>query len=605
MGVKRFSGSTRLAQLIVPTVALLTLAGVFLIQTPSPVKGVAANEIAWATDVTAGGSHSCAIYNLGTPYCWGDNGDGQLGTGNTTNHLRPYPVNISGLVTGLVFKQISAGFFHTCAVVGLSGSDASDAVYCWGKNDRGQLGLGTANSTPVTAPTAVTSPSGLVAKKVAAGFAHTCAIYGAAGSNFADKAYCWGNNDEGALGDGTGYYDYGTSTFTTLPTSRVSPNPVVTTLMSSSVSDISAGAMTSCTVAGGVTYCWGANGSGQLGSGTLHSSSSPVASVSSTTNASAGWFFGCTITSGSAMSCWGDNTSGQLGTGDNSSSQNARPVSNLGGSGKLVKQIATGYAHTCAIAGASGVATNDALYCWGENADGQILNGTTGTNTNLPGLAVLTNVPSGQIPKKVATGWAHTMAIYGSPDSQISGDVYGCGDNSDGQVGDNTSNSCDVLVPVDTTDVVGLDISIGLSSHSVAFSVEPTSTGESGGSIATVTTLVPTGYSLTIEADGSDLVCNVGSTPPTIPSLVSDGAFPAGESRWGWNLGTLVSGSWQAPTTWQTIPVGSPKLIASTNSASALAGDDYGIYFGARVNYQQEPCNDYTQDVTLTATSKP
>ena len=602
MKIKNLTKKVKLTQLTMfLVVTFILIGGILIFAGPEPASGVASNEVAWATDVTAGGSHSCAIYNLGTPYCWGDNSDGQLGTGDGINHSRPYPVNISGIPAGYVFKQISAGFFHTCAVAGLSGSDSSDAIYCWGKNDRGQLGLGVADSTLVTVPTAVTNPVGLVAKKVSAGFAHTCAIYGASGNNASNVAYCWGNNDEGQLGDGSGVYDTTSQTFTTLPTSYYSPHAVLTTQMSGSVMDISAGAMSSCASTSAGLFCWGAGGSGQLGDGDINSSSSPALTVSSgNSTASVGWFYGCAIISG-AMNCWGDNTSGQLGTGNNTSTLIGVPVTSFGGS--IVKQIATGYAHSCAITGDTSDDTNDALYCWGENADGQILNGTTGVSTNMPEAADLYNVPSGYIPKKVATGWAHTMAIYSLPDNQVSGEVYGCGDNSSGQVGDNTTNSCDIMVPIDTTDVAGIDISLDLEVSGVAFSVSPSSTGESGHNVATVTTELPTGYTLTMQSNGANLVCSSGSAAgQTIPSLAANGVFPAGESHWGWNLGTYSAGAWQAPTTWQTVPVATPAMIASTNNASATAGDDYGIFFGVRVDAATQPCDSYDQTLVLTAT---
>ncbi len=582
--------------------ATLVVSLAFLTFSAPVAKGVASDEIAWATDITAGGSHSCAIYNLGTPYCWGSNDDGQLGTGNTTNRARPFPVDISGLAAGLVFKQISAGFFHTCAVVGLSGSDASNSVYCWGKNDRGQLGLGVANSTLVLSPTAVANPGGLVAKKVSSGFAHTCAIYGDSGSDSNDRAYCWGNNDEGQLGDGSGVYNSGSQTWTTLPTSRFAPY-AVTSL--TAVNDISAGAMSSCASAASGLYCWGGGGSGQLGNGANDSSSTPVAALVSSVDVATGWFYACGALSNYSndMMCWGDNTSGQLGTGDNTSSTGGVAVTGLGGLNN--KQIAAGYAHTCTIAGGAGDNSNDTLFCWGENADGQILNGSSGTNTNAPAAVNLANVPSGYVPKKVAAGWAHTMVVYGLPDSYTSDMIFGCGDNSDGQVGDNTMNSCDALVPIDTTDVEGIDISLELDVSSVQFSVTPSSAGESGRNVATVTTKMPTGYSLAMQANGSNLVCSSGAaTGQTIPSLTADGVLPAGESRWGWNLGTFTSGSWQEPATWRTIPFASPVLVAQTSSASASDGDDYGIFFGARVNALTKPCDSYDQTLTLTATMK-
>src|SRR5437773_11735111 len=82
------------------------------------------------SDVTAGGSHTCALTSAGTTYCWGANDHGQLGDGTTT--MRTSPVLVAG---GLTFVSLSAGGSHTCGVT-VSGA------YCWGANGNGQLGSG-------------------------------------------------------------------------------------------------------------------------------------------------------------------------------------------------------------------------------------------------------------------------------------------------------------------------------------------------------------------------------------------------------------------------------------------------------------------------------
>src|SRR5262245_41883940 len=81
--------------------------------------------------VWLGRGHTCATMADGTARCWGSNGNGQLGDGTTTPHLRPAPVaGISGVT------YIALGLNHTCAVT-------PSGVYCWGANARGQLGDGT------------------------------------------------------------------------------------------------------------------------------------------------------------------------------------------------------------------------------------------------------------------------------------------------------------------------------------------------------------------------------------------------------------------------------------------------------------------------------
>jgi len=119
--------------------------------------------------VTAGLRHSCGLTAGGTAYCWGNDAP------------MPEPV------AGLSFTTLVAGNEHTC------GLTADGTAYCWGENDRGQLGDGTVGP-PETTPVAVATPMKFVS--LAPSFAHTCGI-GADG-----RAYCWGWNRRGQLGNG-------------------------------------------------------------------------------------------------------------------------------------------------------------------------------------------------------------------------------------------------------------------------------------------------------------------------------------------------------------------------------------------------------------------
>ncbi|NBT26803.1 MAG: hypothetical protein EBT09_09680, partial [Actinobacteria bacterium] len=126
-------------------------------------------------------------------WCWGGNWAGQLGDG-TSGIDRTAPVAVTG---ELVFASLVAGEFHTCGVEGRTGK-----VWCWGSNSTGQLGDGTSgngnwsDSANRSAPVAVSG--GRVFASLAAGSDHTCGLE--AGT---DKAWCWGGNGYGQLGDGT------------------------------------------------------------------------------------------------------------------------------------------------------------------------------------------------------------------------------------------------------------------------------------------------------------------------------------------------------------------------------------------------------------------
>jgi alpha-tubulin suppressor-like RCC1 family protein len=136
------------------------------------------------THVVAGGSHSCGVATDGRAFCWGDNRYGEIGDGTTTQRVVPTAT------VGPAFSGVSAGGGHTCGVT------PAKALYCWGYHLFGQTGTGqSGNETPQPRPTLV--PGGRLFATVSGGIFHTCAV------TTGSRAYCWGNNQLGELGDGT------------------------------------------------------------------------------------------------------------------------------------------------------------------------------------------------------------------------------------------------------------------------------------------------------------------------------------------------------------------------------------------------------------------
>jgi alpha-tubulin suppressor-like RCC1 family protein len=264
---------------------------------PTPV---AASGITTASQVTASEYQSCALLAAGNVDCWGDNGDGQLGDGTTTN--RSTPVAVGGITTA---TQIAAGAFQSCALL------AVGSVDCWGYNLYGQLGNGTttSSSTPVTV-TGITT-----ATQITAGADHTCALL-AAGT-----VDCWGNNYYGQLGNGT---------------TTSSSTPVTVTGISTAA-QITAGYYNTCALlAGGHVDCWGYNFDGELGDGTAAGPETcglyddpcstapvPVSGITTARQISAGGDpaadsdggHACAVLTDGAVRCWGANFDGQLGDG--------------------------------------------------------------------------------------------------------------------------------------------------------------------------------------------------------------------------------------------------------------------------------------------------
>ena len=207
------------------------------------------------------------------------------------------------------------------------------------------------------------------AKQSSAGFYHSCAIV------LNDKAYCWGSNNNGQLGNGS-------TTSSRVPVA-VNMSGV---LAGKTIKQISVEFSTNCVVASdNKVYCWGGNNNGQLGNGSTANSRVPVAVNMSGVLAgktikqiSAGGDHSCVIASDDKLYCWGFNSNGELG--NNSSVSSSVPVAvNTDGvlAGKVIKQMSAGFSNTCAVDSGYGI------YCWGYNSNGQLGNNST-NNSRVP-----------------------------------------------------------------------------------------------------------------------------------------------------------------------------------------------------------------------------
>ena len=138
-----------------------------------------------AAALASGASHACAFDNNDV-LCWGAGTSGQLGDGQTSDSSTPVKVGGFSGATG----AIAAGGAHSCAVASAGGGET--ALFCWGANASGQLGLGSAGTPHPQA--ASTGLAGVT--QVVAGTSHTCALTSGA-------VRCWGGNDQGQTGADT------------------------------------------------------------------------------------------------------------------------------------------------------------------------------------------------------------------------------------------------------------------------------------------------------------------------------------------------------------------------------------------------------------------
>lgn len=322
--------------------------------------------------VSAGSGHTCGVTVAAFAYCWGDNEDGQLGNGTSSEPGSFTPSPVAG---GLRFAQIEAGSAHTCGVT-------TDHVgYCWGFNNQGQVGDGTSGGDRVS-PTPIAG--GLAFRLVVAGSNHSCGV------TTADAAWCWGLNSVGQLGDGTttasevpvqvtgglsfaGLARTGVCGFTTGGDGYCwggTTSVPVQVGAGTSFDLLDGSGVHRCGVAPDAAgWCWGLNTFGQLGDGTTTNRGSPTAVAGGLSWAlirPAG-VFTCGVTTGAVAYCWGDNSAGALGDGTTTQRTAPTPV----GGGLSVVEVSTGPAHAC------GVTVSGGLYCWGDNDSGQLGDGTT------------------------------------------------------------------------------------------------------------------------------------------------------------------------------------------------------------------------------------
>ena len=341
--------------------------------------------------VVVGGSHSCALLDDGTVACWGDNGVGQLGIG-TMGGAYPVPSVVSGLSD---IVDVSASFDSTCSLT------ASGEVYCWGDNGEGQLGVDPSVAEDVLRPTRVLGLTDAIG--VSVGWFVGCAVHrdgrvscwgnnfsGALGRGTMDDgihpspalvqqlanvvqvaagsasvcallvdgtARCWGDNDYGQLGAGA--VDDG-----------IVPTPT-RAFEGHELSEVEAGNRNTCGITvGGRLVCCGENDDAQLGTGVADSDPHPVPSVVPgvlDVAASAVCHSGtCAIKSDGSLACWGEE--GQDSPGSVSGVGPFRDV---------------GVGNTTCTVGQNGV-----VECWGSNFFGGLGVGRRDTGDHLVPAAV-------------------------------------------------------------------------------------------------------------------------------------------------------------------------------------------------------------------------
>jgi alpha-tubulin suppressor-like RCC1 family protein len=278
------------------------------------------------------------------------------------------------------------------------GVTAPGVAYCWGDNDDGQLGDGTRTQRLTPTPVA----GGLTFKSFAVGTVHTC------GLTMDGTAYCWGFSGLGAFGDGS---------------TGLRQQPTVAAPGMTFDSIVAGNDFTCGLTPLGAAYCWGRGTSGELGNGGVTSSATPVpvSGGIAFSGLTAGGSFVCGLDTGGKAYCWGADFFGSLGDGSSATedgvTRRAAPVEVAGG--LRFKSLSAGYQTAC------GVAASGAAYCWGYNF-GAIGDGTL-DNRSRPVL-----VAGGLTFESISSGTAQSCGV--TTDRVL----YCWGNNSNGEVGDGT-----------------------------------------------------------------------------------------------------------------------------------------------------------------------
>jgi len=354
------------------------------------------------------GTSMYAILDNGTVAAWGSNGNGQLGTGNTTTQTTPTVINVGGKTV----KQIFTGSKTACAVT------TDSLLYCWGRNDYGELALGSGTvGTTISSPTQVNLGTGRtvyeakIADTVGIGTDIMCVIL----DNY--SLNCAGYNVNGQLGDGT-FANKNVLTAINLGSGITAKKLYF--LIATSVD----GSIGTCVIDNNNGLkCWGNNTYGKLGVGSSSGSLTTPAtvnvgfglSVKKLINSSAR-YTACAILSDDSLKCWGENGGGQVG--DNTYVNRTAPVSVMVGVGRFVKNVFefnnSWYS----------VLDNNTLASWGFNYRGQLGVGNTVDQITPQAVSL-----SGQLVSTVKTTDYLTCLLT------TTGNVWCAGDNTYGSVG--------------------------------------------------------------------------------------------------------------------------------------------------------------------------
>ena len=480
-------------------------------------------------DVSAGSFHTLALLDDGTVWAWGRNEDGQLGDGSTTISLTPVRVAGLGGITA-----ISAGGSHSLAF-----RESDGKVWAWGSNSSRQLGL--PSTTTFSATPVEVGGLAAIASVVACG-QHNLAL------DSSGAAWGWGANAFGQLGDGT---------------TAETETPVAVQL--SGVEAIGCGFAHSMAVAqGGSVFTWGLNSFGQLGQGRQDGPVDPnpvpaiVPGPTDVVDVDGGNLHCLARTATGDLWTWGYNTEGQVGNGEVTPA-NTGVLSAVKLSLTSVVDIAAGGIHSAAVD------STGTVWAWGSNDLGAL--GTNRTGVSLVPAAVLTSTSV----TALTAGGAHTLVVR---EPAASSSALASGLNAAGQLGDGSTASSAMAVPVSMSSPVGA-LAAGRA-HSVAILADGSLRawgGNSRGQLGVIGGDSATPVEVLVPLAGDQAIAAVAAGDLHSLALRSDGTV----WTWGDNAsGQLGDGTFDSSPVPRQVP-GLPEIVAiAAGGAHSLAVSPLG-----------------------------
>ena len=358
--------------------------------------------------MSAGFGFTCALDTQGAAYCWGRNDHGQLGNGTASDKTSPTKVS-----TNVRFAAISSARAHTCAIA------IDGLAYCWGSNtldESAGINIGTDQLTPVSVGGGV----GFVS--IAAGINSTC------GTTADHDVYCWGY---------LAYTDFFGDALAGVKTTQA------TKIGSGMVAVVAGIDGQYCSVdPSSLAYCWSLLYTYPMAGPIIPPIHGPVSTSIHFSTLRLGLGHVCGLDTNGKAYCWGNNYYGEVGDGTTDYRSVPTPVAGgvvfqslaAGGHDLELESgpfIASYGGYTC------GLTSTGKAYCWGYNGDGELGLGAKSSSVLTP-----QEVAGGVMFTGLRAGATHTCGLA------TTGAAYCWGDNGSGQLGDGTNTSTPQVNPV-------------------------------------------------------------------------------------------------------------------------------------------------------------